>query len=237
MSIASISAGLAGLFEGYVNARRLGNVPITGVSEARGVVRRDNGRANETAAPQDTLELSTQASQQISATTRTELSEEEQAQVDELKQRDRAVRAHEQAHLAAAGGYAKGGANYSYQTGPDGKSYAVGGEVQIDVSPIDGDPDATIRKMRQVQAAALAPADPSSQDRAVAAQATAAIREAQAELNEQQNSTNESETTTANSDDSSMQSDAASVARSTAPADRRFSSDGQALTELIDTYA
>jgi hypothetical protein len=95
----------------------------------------------------------------------------ENAQVQKLTQRDREVRAHEQAHIAAGGRYVVSGANYSFQRGPDGKLYAVGGEVSIDTSEVPGDPEATIRKMRQIRAAALAPADPSAQDRAVAAKA------------------------------------------------------------------
>lgn len=110
-----------------------------------------------------------------------ELSEEEQAQVRELKKRDEEVRAHEAAHAATGGAFA-GSPSYEYQTGPDGKRYAIGGEVKIDTSPIDGDPGATINKMRQVQAAALAPAEPSGQDKKVAAAAAAKIREAEAEL-------------------------------------------------------
>ena len=53
--------------------------------------------------------------------------------------------------------------------GPDGNRYAIGGEVSIDVAPVDGDPEATIAKMEIVKAAALAPAEPSAQDRKVAA--------------------------------------------------------------------
>lgn len=113
------------------------------------------------------------------------LTEEEQQVVEELKQTDQEVRRHEQAHLAASGGYARGGATYEYQQGPDGRRYAVGGEVSIDTSK-ESSPEATIRKMRTVRSAALAPADPSGQDRAVAAQATAMEQEARAELAEQQ---------------------------------------------------
>lgn len=46
------------------------------------------------------------------------------------------MRAHEQAHKTAAGGLAQGGATFEYQTGPDGKQYAVSGEVKIDTSPV-----------------------------------------------------------------------------------------------------
>ncbi|MFC6198413.1 putative metalloprotease CJM1_0395 family protein [Ponticaulis profundi] len=114
-----------------------------------------------------------------------ELSEEEQAQVKDLKARDTEVRAHEAAHAATGGSFA-GSPSYEYQVGPDGKRYAVGGEVSIDTSPIKGDPQATIEKLEQVQDAALAPSEPSDQDRKVAQQAAAALREAQAELSAQQ---------------------------------------------------
>ena len=113
------------------------------------------------------------------------LTAEERAIIAELTQTDRAVRAHEQAHLAAAGGLARG-VSFSYTTGPDGKQYAVGGEVSIDTSPVSGDPQATIQKAQQVRAAASAPANPSGQDRAVAAQAAAIEAAARQELAAQQ---------------------------------------------------
>ncbi len=99
-----------------------------------------------------------------------ELTESEKRQVQKLKQRDREVRAHERAHIAAGAGVVQGGASFTFQRGPDGKMYAVGGEVKID-SSAENDPDKTIRKMQQVKRAALAPAEPSGTDRAVAAQA------------------------------------------------------------------
>lgn len=109
-----------------------------------------------------------------------ELTEAEQKQVDELKKRDQEVRNHEQAHQRVGGQYASA-PSYEYQKGPDGRSYAVGGQVQIDSSAIPGDPDATIEKMRIVKAAALAPAEPSAQDRKVAAAADSTAQQAQAE--------------------------------------------------------
>lgn len=111
------------------------------------------------------------------------LSENEQKIVAQLKKRDREVRAHEQAHKAVGGQYVIGGANFSYETGPDGRRYAVSGEVQIDVSKVPGDPKATIRKMQQVRKAALAPVKPSAQDRRVAALASRLETEARQELN------------------------------------------------------
>ncbi|HEX4910434.1 MAG TPA: putative metalloprotease CJM1_0395 family protein [Permianibacter sp.] len=104
-----------------------------------------------------------------------------QAQVSELKGRDREVRAHEAAHAAVGGQYA-GAPVFQYQKGPDGRRYAVGGEVSIDASPVPDNPQATIRKLETVRAAALAPADPSPQDRQVAARATALIAEARRQL-------------------------------------------------------
>lgn len=99
------------------------------------------------------------------------LTEEELKVVQELQQRDAEVRTHEQAHMAAAGGYAIGGPSYDFQYGPDGKGYAVGGHVKLDVSP-ESTPEATIKKAETLRRAALAPADPSGADRAVAAAAT-----------------------------------------------------------------
>ncbi len=110
------------------------------------------------------------------------LTDTEEAQVDSLKERDQEVRTHEQAHANTGGQYA-GSPSYEYETGPDGQQYAVGGEVQIDTAPISGDPAATIAKMETVIKAALAPADPSSQDKAVAAAASQKKIEAQADLN------------------------------------------------------
>jgi hypothetical protein len=109
-----------------------------------------------------------------------ELSDEERRQVQQLEQRDQKVRAHEMAHMAAGGGLIRGGVKYQYQKGPDGKIYAVGGEVSIDTSS-EGNPEQTIQKMQRVRAAALAPADPSAQDRAVAAAAAQKAQHARAE--------------------------------------------------------
>ncbi len=111
---------------------------------------------------------------------------EEQAETAKLKKRDQEVRSHEQAHIAAAGGLARGGATFSFQRGPDGKQYAIGGEVNIDSSPVSGNPQATIRKAQQIRSAALAPANPSAQDRAVAASASSLEAEAQREIQKEE---------------------------------------------------
>jgi hypothetical protein len=108
--------------------------------------------------------------------------DEEAQKVRELAQRDRQVRAHEAAHVAAGGQYVRGGASFQYQKGPDGKMYAVGGEVSIDSSPVKGDPQATITKMQVIKRAAMAPSEPSGQDRAVASAAAAAESQARQEV-------------------------------------------------------
>jgi hypothetical protein len=99
-----------------------------------------------------------------------ELTPAQKELVAKLQARDREVRSHEAAHLAAAGAAASGGASFTYQVGPDGKMYAIGGEVPIDMSP-GATPEETLMKAEQIRAAALAPDDPSSQDMAVASEA------------------------------------------------------------------
>lgn len=110
-----------------------------------------------------------------------ELTPQQQAHLDKLKTSDTKVRQHEQAHLAAAGGLASSGPTYTYQRGPNGVNYAVGGEVNIDTSA-GGTPQETIARAQRIQAAALAPADPSGQDRRVAARAGQMERDARAAL-------------------------------------------------------
>jgi hypothetical protein len=101
-------------------------------------------------------------------------------QVQDLKAEEQKVKAHEMAHKAAGGEYA-GAIRYQYTTGPDGQAYIVGGEVSIDVSE-GKTPEETLRKMEQVKMAAMAPADPSSQDYSVASAATRIEQQARYEL-------------------------------------------------------
>ena len=108
-----------------------------------------------------------------------QLTPDQQRQVQQLKERDREVRQHEMAHVAAGGGIITSGPTYTYQKGADGLNYAIGGEVGIDTSP-GRTPEETIQRAQKIQTAALAPAEPSGQDRAIAAQA------AQMELTAQQ---------------------------------------------------
>jgi hypothetical protein len=118
-----------------------------------------------------------------------ELTESEQEQIRELKKRDAKVRRHEAAHVAAAGPYARGGPTFTYTRGPNGVQYATGGEVSIDVSP-ESTPEETLRKAAIVRRAALAPQEPSAQDRSVAAQASQLAAEARRDLTAEKRSEN-----------------------------------------------
>ena len=110
----------------------------------------------------------------------TPMAPEEIQQLEQLRVVDREVRQHEMAHQIAGGAYT-GGASYEYEVGPDGKRYAVAGEVPIDYGPVPNDPQATIEKMQTVIAAAMAPAEPSPKDLQVAAQARQYLLEAKLE--------------------------------------------------------
>lgn len=125
------------------------------------------------------------ATEDTALVSESDLTPEQEAEVAKLQARDAEVRTHEAAHLSAAGPYAQGGASYTYETGPDGRRYAVGGEVSIDASPVSGDPQATIAKMQTIRNAALAPASPSSQDYKVAAAASREEAKARMELSRQ----------------------------------------------------
>ncbi len=146
---------------------------------------RTNNKAEEQAKTPDTKEANNKQG--------TQLSQEAKREVQKLQARDSEVRAHEAAHKAA-GGSLTGGTSYSYQRGPDGKRYAVGGEVSIDTGAVSGNPQATLQKANQISSAALAPAQPSSQDQSVAASAAmmaAEARQAIATENREKFNTNE----------------------------------------------
>jgi hypothetical protein len=108
-----------------------------------------------------------------------ELTQEEKQVVSELQARDSEVRAHEAAHQS--GGASTGAASFTYQKGPDGKMYAIGGEVPVNMKA-GSTPEETIANAQAVIASALAPADPSGQDQAVAASAAMMIAKAQQQI-------------------------------------------------------
>ena len=94
------------------------------------------------------------------------------ALLQRLEDRDAKVRAHEMAHVMAAGGQAQGLPQYTYQTGPDGRAYAVGGAVNISVSS-SGDAESAARQAETAQRAALATGETSTRDALTANQAGA----------------------------------------------------------------
>jgi len=138
-------------------------------AEVAGQAQEDDADDEQQAAEQKAQERVEQAEQKA-----------EFQEIRQLERRDAEVRAHEQAHASVGGAYA-GAPSYEYETGPNGKKYAVGGEVPVSLSEEES-PQDTINKMQTVRAAALAPAEPSSQDRRVAAEATQKIADARAEL-------------------------------------------------------
>ncbi|QYJ96041.1 hypothetical protein K0J45_10695 [Shewanella alkalitolerans] len=105
----------------------------------------------------------------------------QEAELKELSRRDAEVRAHEQAHASVGGTFARS-PSFKYEQGSDGRRYAVDGEVAIDISSVPGDPLATLNKMKQVYAAAMAPATPSMADIRVASEALRKMNTAKAEL-------------------------------------------------------
>ncbi|WP_045855587.1 putative metalloprotease CJM1_0395 family protein [Teredinibacter purpureus] len=137
---------------------------------------------------EDTLALSSEVGREQDAREARQL-ELDQREISRLASRDREVRAHEQAHSSVGGQHA-GAAQYQYENGPDGVRYAVGGEVPINVGR-EASPEATLRKAEIVKRAALAPAEPSPQDRRVAAEASRLQADAQREIIAQQTASTE----------------------------------------------
>ncbi len=121
-------------------------------------------------------------SETVKNNTEIQFSAAEKQVLRKLQARDIHVKTHEQQHMAAGGAHVRGGPTFQYTMGPDGKSYAVGGEVQLDVSPVPNNPEATIAKAQTIRRAALAPSDPSGADQAIAASATQMENNARLEL-------------------------------------------------------
>ncbi|MCE9778103.1 putative metalloprotease CJM1_0395 family protein [Shewanella algae] len=148
-----------------------------------GAARQSTGEPNTTSAaePEPKPDEAQQKQQQNRESREQQALERE---IDSLMKRDTQVRSHEQAH-AAVGGIHAGQPAFEFEKGPDGKRYAVEGEVQIDVSVVNGDPLATMAKMKQVYAAAMAPVDPSMADIRVAAEAMRKYNQAREEAGTQ----------------------------------------------------
>jgi hypothetical protein len=100
----------------------------------------------------------------------------------ELQGADVRVKAHEATHIAIAGPYAASAAQFSFAMGPDGRLYAVGGSVRVDLQPVPGDPEATLRKAQAIMQAALGPGAPSAADMRIAARAYTMVMQARREI-------------------------------------------------------
>lgn len=118
-----------------------------------------------------------------------ELSDDTLAQLSKLKARDIQVRQHEQVHVSASGELNVSGASFTYQRGPNGVNYAVGGDVKIDTSP-GHTPEETLSRAEKIIDAALAPVDPSPVDRSVAAKAQNMAQQARLDIQQQESSPN-----------------------------------------------
>ncbi|WP_373081041.1 putative metalloprotease CJM1_0395 family protein [Zhongshania sp.] len=166
------------------------SAPRLYVAEAQqsddGVVYSVTGAANGDAASRngeaesEAVAAAPEAAKRVDAAVQKAEEQQIRAEVQELSARDREVHRHELAHSVAGGRYT-GSPSYEFKRGPDGNTYAVNGEVSIDIAPA-ATPQATIDKMQIVKQAALAPSEPSSQDRQVAAQAARIEAEARREL-------------------------------------------------------
>ena len=167
------------LFKPIHGAQKPENVALTHSRPSE--INTDRSDSEEAISNDKVLDAQQAERQQTERTQKDQQAEQEIQVIRELSARDREVRAHEQAHAAVGGQYA-GSPRYQYQRGPDGVNYAISGEVPISLSEISGDPRATIEKAQVVQRAAMAPAEPSPQDRKVAAMAAQMEARAMAEL-------------------------------------------------------
>ena len=151
------------------------------IPQAKGEASTQNSQNNQNVAGES--EKSSAESQNNQTTQKTQTPQQEAATariLAQLKAADREVRAHEQAHMAAGAGIT-GSASYTYKTGPDGKQYAVAGEVPVDTSA-GRTPEETLIKAQKIRAAALAPAQPSAQDYKVAQTAASMQQSARIEI-------------------------------------------------------
>lgn len=164
---------------GRISGDRLG-IRLLGLSKETSLPAASNPADTTSAQKTDTYEKSSEQATSSNVYGNSVEQIKKQQVVAQMQSRETLVIAHEAAHKSVGGQFA-GSVAYSYDQGPDGKRYITGGEVPIDMSP-GATPQETVSKMSQVQRAALAPSDPSGQDIAVAAAASAQLTQAQQEL-------------------------------------------------------
>ena len=83
--------------------------------------------------------------------------------IEELKRRDKEVRAHESAHGANPELVKFGSTQFDYTIGPDGKAYATGGRVILSTGS-SKTPEEALLKVEALKKASRAPGEPSSKD-------------------------------------------------------------------------
>jgi len=89
--------------------------------------------------------------------------------LDKFKTTDHNIRSHEQTHATI--GHTTAPISYTYQEGPDGKLYAVGGSVRLDTS-IPKDPKEAEIKLDQIEKSVNAVSNQSGADSNIALQAS-----------------------------------------------------------------
>lgn len=186
----------------------------------------------------DAVASSSAEVQKIALDKQQQQQQQQQQEIRNLASRDREVRQHEQAH-AAAGGVHAGSPQYELTKGSNGVSYATGGHVNIDVSEVPGDAQATLEKMQTVQRAALAPAQPSAQDRSVASAASAKAAEARAELRSEDSESlaNATQARESQSAESSANEPRANAQISAYQSAQSHQDDGRAAGARVNAYA
>ena len=168
-----------------------------------------------------------------------ELSEEDLKEVQRLQRRDAEVVAHENAHKAAAGSLSTGAIHYETEKGPDGRSYRTGGHVNINTAK-GKTPEETLERAAKIKRAALAPAEPSPQDRAVANKANQMETEARQELAEKrleeaQDSSEKNRSSIQFSSKASQSTDAAKSDQEVSNSDADVSADSTKKPETENT--
>lgn len=139
---------------------------------------------------EDKVEISHEGSKKQKLENKKKKEVKDKKEIERLKQRDAHVKQHEQAHVNAGGSNPQ----YKYDIGPDGKKYAVSGTTDIEMKKSQN-PKETIANAEKVKRAALAPSDPSSQDKKIAAKADKMKADAQAELRKKDKSKKEDDKT------------------------------------------
>ena len=87
--------------------------------------------------------------------------------LDKFKKTDADIKSHEQIHASI--GQTTSPISYNYQEGPDGKMYAIGGQVRLDTS-IPSDPKAAAFKLDMIEKAAAGPMNSSGADSSIVSQ-------------------------------------------------------------------